>query len=275
MLKIAMTGGDGLVGSRITELLGTDFSFINFPQAKMDITNKEQVEKTLNGVDYDVFLHLAAYTNVQGAETSPEVAMRINGEGTDNVFSATAKKGKKFIYISTDFVFDGINPPYDEDSFPNPQGVYAKSKYEGEKAVKGEAMIVRIAYPYRANFEPKRDFVRTFKYLLEQKKQLTMVADSLMTPTFIDDIAYGLKHLINNFSPEVYHLVGGSSVSPYEATMMIAEKWHLDKSLISKTNYDEFMKGKAPSPKLGVIKSKKNNFQKMKTFEEGLSEIDL
>lgn len=274
MLKIAMTGGDGLVGSRIVELLNKDFSFLNFPQSQMDITQKGQVENALKDADFDIFLHLAAYTNVQGAEVNEELAMKINRDGTRNVFDAVTNKGKKLVYISTDFVFSGTNPPYFEDSTPNPLGAYARSKYEGERVLDGQAMIVRIAYPYRAQFEPKRDFVRTFKYLLEQKKQLTMVTDSLMTPTFIDDIALGLKNLMNNFSKEVFHLVGGSSLSPYDATMMIAEKYKLDKSLISKTTYDEYMKGKAPSPKLGVIKSKKNTFLKMKTFEEGLFEIE-
>ncbi len=274
MLKIAMTGGDGLVGSRIVELLNQDFQFTNFSQAKMDITDKGRVEKALEDADFDLFLHLAAYTNVQGAETNSDLAMKINRDGTKNVYDAVTQKGKKLIYISTDFVFDGETPPYYEDSTPNPQGAYAKSKLEGEKVVANGAMIVRIAYPYRAAFETKKDFVRTFKYLLEQGKHLNMVTDSMMTPTFIDDIAYGLKHLMKNYSPEIFHLVGGSSISPYDATVMIAEKFNLDKSLIGKTTYEEFMKGKASSPKLGVIKSKKNNFWKMKTFEEGITEIE-
>lgn len=269
-----MTGGDGLVGSRIVELLNKDFLFTNFPQAKMDITDRALVEKTLDSAEFDVFIHLAAYTNVQGAESNTDLAMRINRDGTKNVFDSVTRKAKKFIYVSTDFVFDGDNPPYFEDSSPNPKGSYAKSKFEGEKVVSGGAMIARISYPYRTAFEPRKDFVRTFKHLLEQGRNLTMVTDSMMTPTFIDDIAYGLKHLIHNYSPEVFHLVGGSSLSPYDATVMIADRFGLDKSLIGKTTYDEFMKGKAVSPKLGVIKSKKNNFWKMKTFEEGLTKIE-
>ncbi|PIY70794.1 hypothetical protein COY88_03780, partial [Candidatus Roizmanbacteria bacterium CG_4_10_14_0_8_um_filter_35_28] len=133
--------------------------------------------------------------------------------------------------------------------------------------------IVRIAYPYRATFEPKRDFFRTFKSYLEQKKPLTMIADSLMTPTFIDDIAYGLKYLFNNFTPEIYHLVGSQSLSPYQAALKIAETFALDKSLIGKTTYDKYIKDKVALPKLADIRSKKNNFWKMKSFEEGLEEI--
>ena len=273
MLKIALTGADGLVGSRIIELLKNDFEFISLPQIKMDITKIDQVNTSLNNLDFDIFFHLAAYTNTSQAEINKELCYKINRDGTRNVFNAVESKGKKFVYISTDFVFDGINPPYDEDSLPNPNFVYSSSKYEGEKIIKDKAMIVRIAYPYRAKFEIKKDFFRTFKFYLENKKPLTMITDSLMTPTFIDDIAYSLKYLFNNYSPEIYHIVGATSLSPYDASILIAEKFNLDKSLIGKTTYEEYTKGKARLPKLSDIKSKKNNFYKMKTVEQGLEEL--
>ncbi|MDO9028253.1 MAG: sugar nucleotide-binding protein, partial [Candidatus Roizmanbacteria bacterium] len=175
MIKIALTGADGLVGSRVVELLKTDFEFIPLPQTKMDITNVDQVNDVLKNIDFDFFLHLAAYTNVPKAEAEQDLAFKINRDGTKNVFDVVATKGKKFIYISTDFVFDGINPPYFEDSRPNPTSVYGASKYEGEKIVNplrqladgGQAIIVRISYPYRAHFELKKDFFRTFKSYLE------------------------------------------------------------------------------------------------------------
>jgi len=273
MLKIALTGADGLVGSRIVELLSRDFIFIPLPQSTMDITNINQVKKVISNTDFDIFLHLAAYTNVAGAETNKELCFKINVDGTKNVFQSVQSKRKKFIYISTDFVFDGKNPPYYEDSLPNPPGIYAQSKYQGEKAVENKAMIVRISYPYRTVFDKKRDFFRTFKTYLEQKKPLSMITDSLMTPTFIDDIAYGLKYLFKNYSPEVFHLTGGKTISPYETALLIADKFNLDKSLIGKTTYKEYIKNKPGLPQYADIRSKKNNFWKMKTFEEGLIAI--
>jgi dTDP-4-dehydrorhamnose reductase len=277
MLKIALTGADGLVGSRIVELLSKDFQFIPLPQSQLDITDLNAVKSYFKNIDFDIFLHLAAYTNVAAAETNREICFKVNRDGTKNVFNEVTAKGKKFIYISTDFVFDGLNPPYIEESLPNPASVYAQSKYEGEKIVNppagGKAMIIRIAYPYRASFKAKKDFLRTLKNNLEQKKTLTMITDSLMTPTFIDDIAFGLKFLFNNFSPEIFHLVGSKSLSPFEAANLVADTFDLDKSLIGKTTYDEYVKGKARLPKFAVIKSRKNNFWRMKGFEEGLAEV--
>jgi dTDP-4-dehydrorhamnose reductase len=273
MLKIALTGADGLVGSRIVELLGRDFEFIPLPQKSMDITDKTQVENTLKNLDFDIFFHLAAYTNVAGAEANKDLCFKINRDGTKNVFDVVTQKQKKFVYISTDFVFDGTKPPYDESSIPNPIGVYAASKLEGERIVKDKAMIVRIAYPYRASFELKKDFFRTFKYYLENNKPLSMISDSIMTPTFIDDIAFGLKYLFSNFKPEIYHLVGSEYLSPFDAAVKVAEAFGLDRSLIGKTTYVEYIKGKAKLPQFASIRSSKNTFWKMKTFGDGLEEI--
>jgi dTDP-4-dehydrorhamnose reductase len=274
MLKIAITGSTGLVGSRIIELLKDEFEFIPIRQEDgIDITNKDKLWQTLKEIDFDIFFHLAAYTNVDGAENNKDLVHKINVLGTKNVFEIAESKNKKIIYISTGFVFDGTNPPYDEDSLPNPLSYYAQTKYEGENIVKDKGIIVRIEYPYRKSFPLKNDFVHSVLSFLKQNKPIKMVDDILITPTFIDDIAYGMKHLFNNFSPETYHLVGSDSLSPYEAGKLTAQIFKLDENLIQPTTAEIYFQGKAPRPKNAVIKSKRNNFWKMKTLEEGLKEI--
>lgn len=273
MKKVVVSGASGLIGSRVIELLKNDFEFIPLSQDSCDITDKQSVQNALSQHDYDTFLHLAAYTNVDGAEKDPDLAHKINVVGTKNVVDEVQKRGKEFIYISTDFVFDGESPPYDEDSTPHPHGVYAKSKYEGEQVVKNQAMIVRITYPYRANYDIKKDFVCAIRDLLTNGKTISAVSDGLITPTFVDDIAYGLKHLINNFSKETYHLIGTSSHSAYDAFVMIAEAFDLDKSLIKSVTAKVYFQGKAPRPHLAQTISRKNNFYFMKSFKEGLLEV--
>jgi len=270
MIKIALTGASGLVGSRIVELLKNDFTFISLGQTEMDITDKDMVWQKIKNTDFDIFLHLAGYTNVDGAEKESDTALKINRDGTKNVFEAVHKKNKKFIYISTDFVFDGTNPPYFEDSIPHPLSVYAQSKYEGEKVVEKTGMIVRISYPYRKVFDVKKDFVRSITSLLRQNRPLSMVTDSTFIPTFIDDIAFALKYLFVNFSPEIFHIVGSQGLSPFEAGKLIAKTYSLDETLISPTTCLEYFKNKAPRPQYNDVKSKKNNFYKMKSFTEGL-----
>ncbi len=275
-LKVAISGSTGLVGSRVIEQLFDDFEFIPLRYENgFDITNSEIVWDTLKELDFDIFLHLAAYTFVDKAEEENELCYKINVGGTSNVFEAVKQKGKKFIYVSTDYVFNGTTPDvvFDENSKPDPVGVYGTSKYEGEKIVGSQGMIVRLAYPYRAHFE-KSDFVRKLKSLLEDGKELRMIVDSIITPTFIDDIAGGLKHLLNNYSTEVFHLVGGNFLSPYDCGKLIAKTFSLSESLISQTNFADYFKKYAETrPQYTPTKSVKNNFYKMKTFEEGLKEI--
>lgn len=271
MLKIAITGANGLVGSRIVELLKNDFEFIPLNRSNgFDITNLSHLTSEIYNLDFDFLLHLAAYTKVDEAETHKEEARKINVEGTKNVFEYVRQKNKKMIYISTGFVFDGTRPPYDENSPPHPLSVYGQTKYEGEKIVGSQGMIVRIEYPYRKEFTPKKDFVRTIKSLLANGQTVKAVNDILITPTFIDDIANGLKYLINNYSPEIFHLVGGSSMSPYEAAKMIAGHFGYDQNLIQSIPAREYFYGKAPRPQYATIMSIKNNFYKMKSFNEGL-----
>lgn len=276
-LKIAITGSTGLVGSRIIELLERDFEFIPLQYENgFDVTNKEIVSNNLKGLNFDIFLHLAAYTLVDKAEEENELAYKINVDGTKNVFSVVSKKKKKFIYISTDYVFNGLTPEtvFDESSKPDPIGVYGTSKYEGEKIISDEGMIIRIAYPYRATYDLKSDFVRKIKSLLEEGKNLKMITDSIITPTFIDDIAHALKYLMSNFSKEIFHIVGSTSLSPYDGGKLIAKTFSLDESAIAKTTFGQYYKDYAKTrPQYTPTKSIKNNFYKMKTFEEGLLEI--
>jgi len=271
MIKIAITGSSGLIGSRVIELLHDKFIFIPISIEQMDITNKDQVDKIISSIDFDFFLHLAGYTNVDGAEVNKKLAWKINVDGTYNVFTAVQKQRKKFVYISTDFVFDGKVPPFNENILPNPLSYYAKTKYEGEKIVKDQAMIIRLSYPYRKEFPDKLDFVRSIKSMLKKNKTFTMVKDAIITPTFIDDIAYGFEYLIHHFTPEIYHLIGSDSLSPFQAAQTITSNFRLNENLIKPISFLEYSINKAMRPQYSKIISSKNNFYRMKSFKEGLA----
>lgn len=271
-----ISGSTGLVGSRIVDLLKNDFNFIPLLANQVNITDKQKVSDFINDKDFDIFLHLAAYTNVNGAEFEKDLAYNINVEGTKNVFNSVLNKNKKFIHISTDFVFSGVDKDkiYYEEDTPHPNGIYGKTKLQGEKLVKGKAMIVRLSYPFRAYFDEKKDFVSSIRSVLESGQEINVVTDSILTPTFIDDIAFALKHLLNNFDTNIYHLVGSSNISPFNAVKLIALKFGLDSNLIKPTSFASYFKEYAViRPQYSSIKSKNNNFYKMKSFEEGLDEI--
>jgi dTDP-4-dehydrorhamnose reductase len=271
--RIAVTGANGLVGSRMFDLIKWDMELVPISHSDMDITNRDQTHAFLKDMQFDTLVHLAAYTNVDGAEKEFDTAISINETGTRNIFDAVLEKNKPFILLSTDFVFEGRNETYTEESPTHAISAYGQSKLNAEKVVGDKGMIVRIAYPYRAEYEKKKDFFRTLKSLMEQGRQLTMINDSLITPTFIDDIAFGLRNLIDEFTPQIFHLVGSDSLSPFDAGKLIAKTFNLDENLVQPTDYKTYFAGKAQRPQYSKIVSTKDFGYKTKTFEEGLQEI--
>jgi dTDP-4-dehydrorhamnose reductase len=287
-MKILGTGLTGLVGSRIVELLKNKHEFENLSRSSgVDIVNKDQVLEKIKNSKAQIVLHLAAKADVDGCENDKTLgqageAWKINIEGTRNVANACQEANKKLIYISTDFVFDGINPPaggYSEEDIPNPINYYALTKYEGEKIIqelKNPWVIARIAYPYRTNFT-KSDFFRAILGRLKEGKPVAAVTDHIFTPTYIDDIAFALDVLIASNSQGVFHAVGSQSLTPFDAANLIADTFNLDKSKISKTTRSEFFNNRAPRPFQLVLKNDKITKlgARMRTFKEGLNEIKL
>jgi dTDP-4-dehydrorhamnose reductase len=278
MKRIAVTGASGLIGSRMIEMLGYKYIFIQIPQPEVDITQAPSIVNFLKGKDFEYLIHLAAFTNVDLAEKQKKLCEEVNVLGTKNIFDICLSRKAKLINISTDFVFDGhlINgkiPTFDENSPPNPLSFYGKTKMDAERIITGQAMNVRTTYPYRKMFEQKNDFVATVRKILLEGKPVVMVQDALITPTFIDDFVVGLDYLIDNYSPEIYHLVGSESLSPYDAGIQIAKNFGLDKSLINPTTYAEYFRSKALRPQYAKTISTKNIGVKMKNFETGLREI--
>lgn len=282
-MKILGTGLNGLVGSRIVELLSGKYEFENLSRSSgVDITNENQVLEKITNSDAQIVLHLAAKTDVDGCEKDKELgeegeAWKINVLGTQNVANACLATNKKLIYISTDFVFDGEKEVYYEEDIPDPINWYAQTKYEGEKIVqnlKTPWVIARIAYPYRANFT-KIDFFRAIKKRLQEGLPVAGVTDHIFTPTFIDDIAFVIDALIKNTSQGIFHAVGSQSLTPYDAALLIAKTFDLDQNLISKTTREEFFKDRAQRPFQLALKNDKitESGVRMKTFEEGLREV--
>lgn len=158
MKKIIITGGNGLIGSQVVKKLGKDYQLIFMSHDKCDLTDNNAVEIFLEQYQFDFLLHLAAYTDVDGAEKEKDKAYLVNVEGTKNLFDIVLRKKKKMIFLSTDFVFSGNDGPYFEDSQPSPIGMYGQTKYDAEQVVKDKAMIVRISYPYGHSTDKKKEF---------------------------------------------------------------------------------------------------------------------
>jgi dTDP-4-dehydrorhamnose reductase len=284
-MKIIGTGLLGLVGSRILELLDKH-QFQNISrQNGVDIQVKEQVFDAIGNSSANTVLHLAAFTKVDDAEEEKDLgeqseAWKINVFGTQNVLEACEKYNKKLVYFSSDMVFPGTKEPPDkylEDDETGAVGFYAKTKEEAEKLIEKAScpwLILRIGYPYRANFE-KKDYVRVLKELLESGKPINAVSDHYFTPTFIDDIASVLELIFKENLTGKLHVVGGEIVTPHDVAIKIAKAFNLDLNLIGKTTRNSYFKDKAPRAynlSLNNDKIEKLGIQ-MTSFSEGLEKI--
>ncbi len=290
MQKIIGTGLSGLVGSRIVELLQDKFEFVDFSlDTGVNVLDQESLTTAFEkNKDAIAVIHMAAFTDTNAAweqkENTSGICYQLNVEGTRNILNLAQKYNQQLIYISTDFIFDGNKTtPYLETDTPSPIEWYGETKYLGEKVIIDSGYqnynISRITYPYRSKFETKVDIVRKVLTKLQNNEPVTMFSDQICTYTFIDDIAIALGYFIENKTSGIYHLVGSSSHSPYEMCLEIADVFGLDKSLISASSLDEFIKsqpkGSRPWQKTLITSNKRvtDLGLQFKTLTEGLEEI--
>lgn len=281
--KVLGTGLSGLVGKRILELLSPQYEFEDISQSGIDITDEKAIKDIISSSDSNVILHLAAKTDVDSAEDDKilgedGLVWRINVEGTGNIVNAARLTGKRLIYISTDFVFDGSKEYFTEEDEPNPVNWYGETKYQGELLIQESTLdytILRISSPYcRLNYK-KKDFVHRIIDRLEKKENIFGVTDHYFTPTYIDDIAEALRVFLSRSLTGIYHLGGGERLSPFSASTLIAKTLNFDSKLIIPTTRDVFFKGRAFRPRNYALKNDKiSKFGiKMRTFSEGLKEF--
>jgi len=282
--KIIGTGLSGLVGTRIKALLSDRYDFQDLSlDTGVDITKEEIDAQRIKNSPAEVVLHLAAKTNVDQCEKDKKQkekggCWKVNAAGTKNIAAAAKKTGKKVIYISTDFVFNGKNSPYEEKDQPDPINWYGFTKREGEIIVQEynkKNVVARIAFPYRAQFVSKKDICRFFKNRLQKKEEVEAIKNWTVTPTFIDDIAEGIDALIQADAQGIYHLVGSSFHTPYDIAVKIADIFRLDKKLIKAVKLKDIFVNKAPRPQ--DLRLKNDKIKKlgvhMQTLEQGLKEI--
>lgn len=282
-IPVLATGMSGLVGTRIKDLLSSEFEFTDLSLATgVNIVNFEEVEKRLGESDAKTVIHMAAKTDVDACEDDKILgedgdAWQINVLGTDNIVRASENTNKRLIYISTDFVFDGTKDYYTESDIPNPVNWYGRTKYEAEEIVmksKVESVILRLAYPYRSYFQERSDFVRRIIAKAKDAGEVEGLEDHIFTPTFIDDIAKALQIFLNRDISGTYHVVGSLSLPVIDAVKKILSTFGLD-AKVKNVKRNEYFRDRAYRPfKLALKNDKIKRLDvEMKRFDEGLLEV--
>ncbi|MDO8471583.1 MAG: sugar nucleotide-binding protein [bacterium] len=251
MIKIAGSGLDGLVASRFVELFGNQYEIANASLSTgVDISDPTALERFLTDQRPAYFINAAAFTNVneaynQRGDRSGSCYL-VNVTGTANVAHLCAERKIPLIHLSTDYVFDGTKETaYTEADQPHPLEWYGETKAVAEQAVADSgvsAMILRLAFPYRAHFEAKPDIVAKLRAALTAGQLNPQFSDTLITPTLVDDIATAIKHSTTRFKPGIYHTVGSQSLSNFELAKLVATTFGLNEKLITAGSLTEYLK---------------------------------
>lgn len=292
-MKILVTGSHGLLGRKLTDLIGqhTTHELIRTARSSesesglpgvyypMDITDQSAVNDVLLKAMPDVIIHAAAMTQVDDCETRKEACWRNNVTATEFLLTSAAGIGAHFIYISTDFIFDGSHGPLDENATPAPVNFYGESKLAAEKLVMkyhGPWAILRTVLVFGITPGIIRNNIVTWvKGNLEAVKKIKVVCDQWRTPTLAEDLAMGCLYAAEHHAQGVFNVSGKELLTPYDMALQVADFFGLDQSLIEKTDGTAFQQTARRPAKTGFIieKAEKAWGYKPHTFREGLETV--
>jgi len=271
-MRILITGACGMLGRDLIEVLseGHELYLLDvepfpvslssqFSNLPLDIADSEKTYREITKINPDIVVHTAAYTDVDGCETNRDLAFRINGLGTRNIALTCQRFDTELLYISTDYVFDGEKgEPYAEFDRPNPQSIYAKSKYWGElyiNSLSNRFYIIRSSWLFGKN---GKNFVTTILNLAKEKKEIEVVNDQIGSPTYTKDLARAIAQLIGAEREDssnranlygIWHITNSGQCSWYEFAREILQ----GSGVLVKPISSEKLNRPAKRPKFSVL----------------------
>jgi dTDP-4-dehydrorhamnose reductase len=246
--RLFITGANGMLGQRIVEFYsginkiellassieGKSFSN-NIEYISCDIANREKIKKYIYDFCPDYIINTAAFTNVDLSEKQREQTWKANVKGVEFITEAARVIDAHVIHISSDYIFDGKEGPYDENAVPNPLGYYGRTKLASENVLKIGGVIYTIVrtnvlYGFALNSRP--DFVRWLVSELRNGNKVKIVDDQINNPTFIEDLMQGINKIIEFKKSGIYNIGGKEFLSRYNFANIIADFFKLGKKLI-------------------------------------------
>ncbi len=232
-MKVLVIGAGGqLAHSLIEAKKPVGIELVAMGRSTCDLCLPETVARTFDLINPDLVINTAAYTDVDGAESEPELAHAINAEGAFIIARACNFRGVPIIHISTDYVFDGSkDEPYVEDDLVAPLGVYGRTKLQGEIAVAetcGQHLILRTAWivsPFG------RNFIKTILRITENRTEISVVADQIGNPTYAPHLASAILEICRSISSTnkskkswgIYHVAGTGEATWYDLAQEVCD----------------------------------------------------
>lgn len=225
---ILVTGANGQLGKEIKQLESVfpEFRFLFLSREDMPIHHFELVRNVFRGSHPQYLVNCAAYTAVDKAESEQELAFQINGEAVGVLAAICKEYGAKLVHISTDYVFDGSSKvPYTPDSPTHPESVYGASKLKGEEEAMHydpDTIIIRTSWVYSVF---GKNFVKTMRELMKDRRELRVVNDQFGSPTYAADLATAIMQIIagGKWVPGIYHFCNSGAISWYDFAVAIRD----------------------------------------------------
>lgn len=295
MKTILVTGSNGLTGQKITErvLATKDFNLIatskgenRFPvkegyvYAEMDILNPANVTEVVAKYKPDAIIHTAAMTNVDTCESQKELAHELNVAAVETLIQVCKEFDVQLIHLSTDFIFDGANGPYDEVAPACPLSYYGQTKLAAENAIiaaGGKWAILRTIIVYGIVSDMSRsNIVLWAKGALEKGEPINVVNDQWRMPTLAEDLADCCLLAVSKNAQGVYNASGKDMMSISELVGKVADYWNLDKSLIKEISAATLNQSAKRPVRTGFILDKtiRDLGYQPRSFQEGLAILD-
>jgi dTDP-4-dehydrorhamnose reductase len=239
-MRVLVTGSNGQLGSAlVSSLKQQKFDYYAAHRDNMNLEVESDIRSALLNFNPDIVFHCAAYTNVEKAENEKEICHAINVDATRIIGEMCKEINAKLIYISTDFVFDGLKKiPYTPLDQANPINYYGKTKYDGELELLkliDKCFIVRTSWVFGHN---GNNFVNKILELCQSKNELNVTFEEIGSPTFVNDLVDALMKLINSDKYGIYHLSNQNYCSRYEFANEIVKISNLKTKIFPvKSNY--------------------------------------
>jgi dTDP-4-dehydrorhamnose reductase len=245
-MKLLVTGVSGLLGINFAqemmgrhEIIGVDrgkLAHAPFHIIKQDLLDSNAADYLLDAAHPQAVIHCAALADLEACEVDPSLAQRLNTDVPQQLARACKVRDIPFIHISTDAVFDGEkDEAYTEDDAPNPLGVYAQTKLDGERAVLTEnpnAIVARVNF-YGWSLGGRRSLAEFFFNNLTNSKSMSGFTDVIFCPMLVNDTARLLMKMLKKKLSGIYHVVGPQAMSKYHFGVEIARKFSLRESEIT------------------------------------------